>query len=108
MAENKCRASRLGDSVLGQAISGATEARGRIVYIFYHRIYRIAASHNTSVQRGLGHVMAHEIGHVLLGVNSHSTEGLMRARWEPWDSRVQTFTPSQVLHIRRRFTASVH
>ena len=66
-----------------------------------------AASHSTSVQRGLGHVMAHEMGHVLLGVNSHSAEGLMRAAWEPWDDRVQTFTPSQVLQIRHRFIASV-
>jgi hypothetical protein len=90
-----------------RAVSGATEARGRIVYIFYDRIYRIAAFHNTAVQHGLGHVMAHEIGHVLLGVNSHSAEGLMRAAWEPWDGRVQTFTPSQVLHIQHRFTAWV-
>jgi hypothetical protein len=51
--------------------------------------------------------MAHEIGHVLLGVNSHSAEGLMRAAWKPWDGRVQTFTPSQVLHIQDRFTAWV-
>jgi hypothetical protein len=106
MAEKMCRERGLGESVMGHATSAATEARGRIVYIFYHRIYRIAASHSTSVQRGFGHVMAHEIGHVLLGVNSHSTEGLMRARWEPWDSRLQTFTTSEVLHIRRRFSAT--
>jgi hypothetical protein len=107
MAEDKCRAEGLGKSVLGQATSAATEARGRIVYVFYDRIYRIAASNNTSVQRGLSYVMAHEIGHLLLGVNSHSPEGLMRAAWEPWDIRALTFTPSQVLDIRRRFTASV-
>jgi hypothetical protein len=103
MADNKCRAARLDDGVLGLAISGATEARGRIVYIFYDRIYHMAAFHNTSIQHGLGHVMAHEIGHVLLGVNSHSAEGLMRAAWKPWDGRVQTFTSNQVLHIRHRF-----
>jgi hypothetical protein len=29
----------------------------------------------------LGHVLAHEIGHVLLGHNGHSNEGLMKANW---------------------------
>ena len=28
-----------------------------------------------------GSVMAHELGHLLLGLNSHSVKGLMRARW---------------------------
>jgi len=30
----------------------------------------------------LGYVVAHELGHLLLGKNSHSSEGLMRAKWE--------------------------
>lgn len=30
----------------------------------------------------LGCVVAHEVGHLLLGKNSHSPEGLMRAKWE--------------------------
>jgi hypothetical protein len=29
----------------------------------------------------LGHVAAHEIGHLLLGTNSHSPGGIMRAHW---------------------------
>src|SRR5438067_624574 len=30
----------------------------------------------------LAHVMAHEIGHVLLGLNSHSSMGIMRGYWQ--------------------------
>lgn len=30
----------------------------------------------------LGHAMAHEIAHILLGTNSHSPAGLMRADWD--------------------------
>jgi hypothetical protein len=30
----------------------------------------------------LGHVMAHELGHLLLGQKSHSQTGIMQARWE--------------------------
>ena len=33
----------------------------------------------------LGHAAAHEIGHLLLGSNSHSPFGLMRARWSGQD-----------------------
>jgi predicted metalloendopeptidase len=29
----------------------------------------------------LGHVIAHEIGHVLEGIARHSPEGLMKAHW---------------------------
>jgi hypothetical protein len=29
----------------------------------------------------LGHVIAHEIGHLLLGANSHSPVGIMRPQW---------------------------
>ena len=36
------------------------------------------------VRRGvlLGAMMAHEIGHLLLGVNSHSGEGIMSIPWD--------------------------
>src|SRR5689334_15085747 len=33
----------------------------------------------------LGTVLAHEIGHLLLGRNSHSATGIMRARWQSRD-----------------------
>jgi len=35
----------------------------------------------------LGHAMAHEIGHLLLGMNSHSASGLMSAVWRVEDFR---------------------
>jgi len=31
----------------------------------------------------LGSVIAHEIGHLLLGLNSHSGSGIMQKRWQP-------------------------
>jgi hypothetical protein len=103
MAEKKCREEKLGDKVLGTAISGASTARGRIAYVFYHRIARLAALQQTPFVLGLGHVMAHEIGHLLIGVSSHAGEGLMRADWIPRERRPQTFTRNQVQQIRRRF-----
>jgi hypothetical protein len=35
--------------------------------------------------RILGHVLAHEIGHILSGVAAHSDKGLMRAHWSQED-----------------------
>ena len=35
----------------------------------------------------LGSVMAHELGHLILGSNSHSPTGIMRARWEHGELR---------------------
>ena len=103
MAEKKCREENLGDSVLGIAISGASELRGRIVYVFYHRIERVAKAYHAPVPHGLGHVVAHEVGHALIGVNSHGGGGLMAAKWNPGRSRPQTFTSNQAREIRRLF-----
>jgi hypothetical protein len=103
MAEKKCRAEGLKAGVMGVAISTATEASGRIAYIFYDRIQHVAVSRHTPLVRGLGHVIAHEIGHLLIGRNSHSDEGLMRPNWNPRDNRVQTLTEGQVQQIWHRF-----
>jgi hypothetical protein len=62
-------------------------------------------AHHTPVMRVLGYVMAHEVGHALMAVNSHAGEGLMRENWNPRQNRTQTFARSQVQQIRRRFRA---
>ena len=71
MAERKCRAKSLGDSVgpRGQR-SGARRGTGGVCLLRPHRAGRPVAV--TPIVRGLGHVMAHEVGHVLMGVNSHA------------------------------------
>jgi hypothetical protein len=33
----------------------------------------------------LGHAVAHEVGHLLLGAKSHATAGIMRPAWRPVD-----------------------
>jgi hypothetical protein len=88
---------------MGIAIDSATHG-GRIAYIFAGRIKHAAISNRIPIERGLGHAMAHEIGHLLIGVNSHSDQGLMRPEWNPYERQMQTFTSSQVQTIRSRFT----
>jgi hypothetical protein len=53
----------------------------------------------------LGAAMAHEMGHLFLGANSHSPAGIMRAGWKDQDlleaSQARlSFTPDQARHIR--------
>jgi hypothetical protein len=55
----------------------------------------------------LGHGMAHELGHLLLGTNSHSSSGLMRAHWTGEDLAMASkgnlrFSQEQSLRITNR------
>lgn len=49
--------------------------------VFYAGIVRIRQYSTSGDATILGHVMAHELGHLLLGMNAHSRSGIMQARW---------------------------
>jgi len=60
----------------------------------------------------LGHVMAHEIGHLLLGSHSHSQSGIMQGQWHQDElSRIfegrLLFTAEQAAQIRTHVAAWV-
>jgi len=60
--------------------------------IFFDRVCERAADPvlseaGASLAVLLGHVIAHEIGHLLLGTNSHSRSGLMSTAWDLNDMR---------------------
>jgi hypothetical protein len=67
-------------SELGAAVT-LPHGFGRHASVFYHRVDELAESGGASRALLLGHIMAHEIGHLLLGVNSHSATGLMHVPW---------------------------
>ncbi len=55
----------------------------------------------------LGDVMAHEVGHLLLGSSSHSQTGIMQAQWQTQTlrqgiKRLLHFTPEQASELRIR------
>jgi len=56
-----------------------------IANIFMNRVREQAAIAELSASRMLGHAVAHEIGHLLLGDNSHSPGGIMAAPWTKQD-----------------------
>jgi len=74
------RSLSLKDSTLGISYL-LSDGTGCQADIFYERIEKL--HHETFVDPAiiLGHVAAHEIGHLLLGNNSHSPWGIMRAHW---------------------------
>jgi hypothetical protein len=53
--------------------------------LFYDRALQIHQASQVNVATILGHGLAHEIGHLLLGTNSHAPTGIMRGRWEAAD-----------------------
>jgi hypothetical protein len=80
-------AARLASSqiCLGLSVGPGGNKRGDMAYVFYYRVEELARGRSLSAADSLGHAMAHEIGHLLLGTNSHSPTGLMRARWDRSD-----------------------
>jgi hypothetical protein len=69
-------------SALGFAL---TADKGTCATIFYGRVERLAKGRPEATAQLLGYVAAHEIGHVLLGSNSHSSSGMMGAPWNQDD-----------------------
>jgi len=58
------------------------EGTGCYSDVFYDRALELHADWNVSLSDILGNVMAHELGHLMLGSNSHSAAGIMRAHWQ--------------------------
>jgi len=86
-------------SVMGIAPSGSF-----IAYAFFDRVAEFALKRKLLAATVLGHVIAHEVGHLLLR-EGHTERGLMRAEWFDRDLELAKagllgFTPEQGARIR--------
>jgi hypothetical protein len=70
-----------GSRALGEALVNMAGGRGVLATVFVDRIEAVAAIAKTDFVAFVGRVIAHEIGHLLLGTNSHTGRGLMREVW---------------------------
>ena len=61
------------ERALGAAVAGT-----RVATVVYQRVEERALSGGASVGLALGYVVAHELGHLLLGRTTHSAAGLMQ------------------------------
>jgi tetratricopeptide (TPR) repeat protein len=96
--------TQFGDGTLGIAAQ-PEKGTPASASVFSDRVKELAKGGGTSIEVILGHAVAHEIGHLLLGSNSHSSMGLMRSKWSRQDL-VQAaggelqFTQGEVARIR--------
>lgn len=72
-----------GDGFLGSSV-------GNRVAVFVGRIRQVRTEGQLPEGVVLGHVMAHEIGHLILGENSHAPGGIMKPAFGPneWERAV--------------------
>ncbi len=78
----------LNDRIFG--VSLRTEDQpGQLAYVFYHHVSDFAQQLDLIQHKAriLGLAIAHEMGHLLLPHNSHSSTGIMRATWDREDLR---------------------
>jgi hypothetical protein len=66
--------------VFGVAFLG-TDGTGGYSDVFYGSVEKLREAGHRDIGRILGHVMAHEIGHLLIGSHAHSPWGIMCAKW---------------------------
>jgi len=95
---------------LGQPLLDPATGKGVFATVFMNRVDRLADVAQYSRSTVLGRAIAHEIGHLILGTNSHSETGLMREVWtveqlvknrpEDWQ-----FSPAQTSELRSAWLA---
>jgi len=56
-----------------------------MIFVFWQRVHEAAVKANLPEGQLLGDILAHELGHEVLGESSHSKSGIMKARLEPED-----------------------
>ena len=74
------KSAGLNGEAMGISFQGE-DGIGCFADLFYEPMERLQESDGTNVATLLGQVAAHEMGHLLLGSNSHATAGIMQARW---------------------------
>ena len=87
----------------------SADGKGCQADVFYEPIVALQMKTHTPTAIILGHAMAHELGHLLLGTNSHSRDGLMRAQWNRGDLAEAAkgnllFSAEESTRMRSRFT----
>ena len=87
------------EDIFGEAYTDS-QGKGTYIKLYYARLAEPNAHLPLGEGELLGCVIAHEVGHLLLGTDSHSHEGIMQGHWEDPQLREAgkgnlQFTPSQ-------------
>lgn len=103
-------AQRQNQDVFGVAFLAA-DGEGGYSDVFYGSVRKLHKEGHGNEGRVLGHVMAHEIGHLLIGSHAHSPWGIMSAKWHAEElQRLERgnlfFTTEQANSIHRKLETS--
>ena len=74
-------ASLTAEDIFGQSFQDA-RGEGNYAVVYFRTLQSSKAAKRLNSGELLGHVVAHELGHLLLGLHSHSATGLMSAMWQ--------------------------
>jgi hypothetical protein len=72
---------RAASDSLGDAYIDTMAASGALATVYVDRVAAMSRASGIDAGTLLGRVVAHEIGHLLLGTATHRASGLMRAEW---------------------------
>jgi hypothetical protein len=97
--------------IFGFALPTAEGVPGTDISLFYQRVLDLA--YHGGVGTGfddakgiiLGHMIAHEVGHLLLGPDSHGSRGVMSF---PWNKRTLTTMERGLLEFTAAERSSIH
>ena len=97
-----------GGDIFGSALLPANEGFGVVANVYADRTRELADRREFEVI--LGRVIAHELGHLLLGKNAHSATGIMHGRWRAQDlglsrQAAMLFLPGEAKRIRAQVRA---
>jgi len=105
LSERMARKAATDPRQLGMAVLNREGGFPNHAYVFLHRAVDLATNELLPWTGILGHLIAHELGHLLLGTNSHFPVGIMRANWGPAEIKLAlmgnvSFTTQQSKRIR--------
>jgi hypothetical protein len=66
---------------LGYSLVVAPSGAATLATVFGNRVSELAQRVHVEPTTLLGRAIAHEVGHLLLGIDDHTSDGLMRAHW---------------------------
>jgi len=102
---------RQSEDGFGFAMMPEDGAFATMANVFWYDAEQFAGHHGFHQGVLLGHLAAHELGHLLLGAGSHSSRGIMHVPWRVKELEIiaqglMTFTPSEakrmLMNIRAR------
>ncbi|HTX36431.1 MAG TPA: hypothetical protein VME43_15485 [Bryobacteraceae bacterium] len=95
------------ESMAASALAAAHPygSTGVAITLYEDRLCEYLREHKDMEEIVLGYVLAHELAHVMQGIDRHSASGILKARWTSEDCDLMragklTFTPEDVELIR--------